>query len=902
MAFEPNLAYEASAGSGKTFNLVVRYLSLLFMDVDVEKIMALTFTNKAANEMQERVIATLRDLETRNELSAISEVTGLEKSELLAKRPRLYARFLNARNRIMTIDAFFASILRRFALHAGLMPTFTTFERQHELRLMIRFLSRVSVAGKDETLIDLSLLASKRLASIFELLHQLYAKSAELQHVTLQPVDAGHTTAEAMGLLQELRGLFSFDTLSQRAQKTLDIADMEALTVASWMSKESMNYWDFRKQFTPQMDLILSALKRCAKIYMQHKEQRFFQALFELLDIYKQSRLDLAKNENELSFDDITVLVYHLLKERIESDFLYFRLDSKIEHLLLDEFQDTSVVQFDILRPIIEEILSGKGVNELGSFFFVGDVKQSIYRFRGGVSALFGEVARHYDVTLLPLVTNYRSQREIVTFVNRMFENRIAGYLPQKVRDGAEEGYVEVIEDESLLEQCVSQVVRLMSEGAQSGNIAILCATNADGAAIEEVLRSHRIDVVTETTSKLIHQPLVMAIIEYLKYCYYGAAIYRANFFALLELEAQTLERCNSMVFDLHRSVVSLIERFGIFRGDLNVLRFLDLLSHFEDIEAFLFEYERMDASAVQTDLIGVRVLTVHKSKGLEFRHVIVLDRLGRPKGDSAPIIYDYEGTHLQGIYLRQENRAAFDPAYAQALEREAQARHEDALNALYVAFTRAEHTLIIIKKEKLSKFDLLNLEAGSYGMLQIPASSKVQTASEAMPVYTPRHYGRQGNLIEYDDEMERDYHAITFGLALHYTLEMMETFSESALEAAMKGTYNRYGALLESSALERLQRRIMQTINHDDFIALTDGICYKEQPISYQGELRYLDLLVQHEGRWVILDYKSGMHHHDLYVEQVSFYKEALRDITEETVEAYLCYLLDDGLKLVRV
>ena len=125
--FINNLAYEASAGSGKTFMLVVRYLSLLFKGAQPSKILALTFTNKAANEMQERIVATLEELECRGELDEIVKVTELSSEYLLANRKRVLGEFLNSHTRIMTIDSFFTQILRKFSLYASLMPDFSTF-------------------------------------------------------------------------------------------------------------------------------------------------------------------------------------------------------------------------------------------------------------------------------------------------------------------------------------------------------------------------------------------------------------------------------------------------------------------------------------------------------------------------------------------------------------------------------------------------------------------------------------------------------------------------------------------------------------------------------------------------------------------------------------------------------
>ena len=127
MSFKPFLAYSASAGSGKTFALSVRYISLLFMGESSSTILAATFTNKAASEMRQRVVDSLRNLE-RDEafLNAISEQTGLGREELLERQPEVLARFLSSTSHIVTLDSFFSSILRAASLELGLEPDFVT--------------------------------------------------------------------------------------------------------------------------------------------------------------------------------------------------------------------------------------------------------------------------------------------------------------------------------------------------------------------------------------------------------------------------------------------------------------------------------------------------------------------------------------------------------------------------------------------------------------------------------------------------------------------------------------------------------------------------------------------------------------------------------------------------------
>ena len=522
MQFINNLAYEASAGSGKTFMLVVRYLSLLFKGAQPSKILALTFTNKAALEMQERVIATLEELEYRDELNEIVKVTSLSKEYILNQRKAVLFNFLNSDVKIMTIDKFFTTILRKFSLYVSLMPNFTTSSAQHELKLLSRFLKEVSVANKKDTLITLALMFNKRVSDIFSILDELYIKKNELNLLTFKKQD--HTIFEQQALeeLEKLKKIiFECKVASKTAKDAVNVKDFKELVKKTYLQRDTLNYRTFSKCYTPIMDTYLANIKEAIKNQRVASEQNFFYALKELLEIYEKSKKALYMQDSELSFNDVTVLVYYLLKEHIDKDFLYFRLDANIEHILLDEFQDTSILQYEILKPLIDEIVSGDGIFKDASFFFVGDVKQSIYRFRGGVSALFYEVAKKHNTEVKKLTINYRSYKNIVEFVNATFVNKIKNYTPQKVKSGADGGYVEVIDSEEILKKTLQTVKELIDNGAILDDIAILCATNSDGESIKNILIENKIDVVTETTTKLINQKSVQAILEYLKYLYF---------------------------------------------------------------------------------------------------------------------------------------------------------------------------------------------------------------------------------------------------------------------------------------------------------------------------------------------------------------------------------------------
>ncbi|WP_235604569.1 UvrD-helicase domain-containing protein, partial [Campylobacter fetus] len=143
-------------------------------------------------------------------------------------------------------------------------------------------------------------------------------------------------------------------------------------------------------EFVSARDGFMQALKE----YYLALEKYEISQISKFAKLYKKAISNVNRRENSLSFDDITNWVNELLTSdnKQDIDMLYFRLDAKIRHILIDEFQDTSIKQYEILEPLIAESVSGVGQNGLGSFFYVGDTKQSIYRFRGGQKELFDKL------------------------------------------------------------------------------------------------------------------------------------------------------------------------------------------------------------------------------------------------------------------------------------------------------------------------------------------------------------------------------------------------------------------------------------------------------------------------------------------------------------------------------
>lgn len=909
MGLKPFVAYEASAGSGKTFTLSVRYVSLLFYDIRPEKILALTFTKKAANEMKQRIAEVLAELEHKPaELEAICDATGMSKEAVLKQKPLIYARFLRSEHKIMTIDSFLHLIVKNFSLYAGLAPDFT-IGKLHDFLMESGFLKRVRQEGCWEDLIWLALHENKKMKDIFTLFAFLYSKDLELPAPPKPEKEASF--AIETSLLEDARVLQEMveacPDASDKLKGMVVNESVDVLAKRSWIDRESLSYPRslFNKCHTDAMDELLARMQTKLAQFYRAREAEILARLFKLYGIYKQTIEGIKKGSGTLDFQDLTNITAELL-EGIDSDFLYFRLDGKIEHLLIDEFQDTSIAQYRILKPIIEEIRSGIGTSDsIKSFFYVGDVKQSIYRFRGGNASLFGFVRDHHAVELEYLDTNYRSSEAVVTFVNETFGDKIAGYHPQKVKTGAHGGYVEVAAAEDITEQMVETVRSMHEAGIPYGDMALLVFTNNDVVELKEALHAAfgPIPIVTDSSKKLTSQNDVKAVIELVKHLYFEAEIFAENFRALSgysgAIDSKQYKKLLFVPFTqlLHR----LVGDFGLFREDPNLLKFVEECRQFNDAEAFIYGYELMDTPMLKGSHEGLRILTIHKSKGLEFPHVIVMDRLGRSQNSSDTLIFNYDGIELKEIAYRFAAREKVDAHYGRLKEEENKMAERDLLNTLYVAFTRARESLVVIGKEKSSAFEELALAPMSRGRLDAGAVQTKGTPVSQQLEYTPQNYGRQEIALKKEKGVEEfDFHAVDTGLALHYALEMLYDFDPGSIDDAMTAVGNRF--VLPAESMHKVREMVTRLIGEASFKNLIRGEIYKERSFILDGEMGVIDLYVIDGDTIRIIDYKTGQPRPG-YAEQIGRYKTALASLYPgKTIQGYLCYVDTASIRIETV
>ncbi len=914
------MALKASAGSGKTFALSVRFLALLFKGANPSEILTLTFTKKATAEMKERILDYLKILQqenlenekekSQNILKELEEKYHLNPSLVRNSTPKIYQRFLNAEIRISTIDAFFQSILRKFCWFVGLSANFEVNEdtKAHQQQLNEGFLSTLN----NKQLEELSVFIAQCLSydsytsdSILERLRFLKNKLYLFDPNKKEPA------FDEKGFLEKLRSLNeqiqSIETASDRAKTAIKCDSFRGFLNSSltWLEKKSEYiYFKKLKDEIPTLESECEEIENDLKRYYEAKETAIFKKFPKFIQLYDNATSKIQA----LDFDAIKDKVHALLNgyEEMPAEFFYFRLDSKIAHILIDEFQDTSLNDYKILAPFIDEIKAGIGQAKWHrSVFFVGDVKQSIYAFRGSFSSLFESVSKDFYHDNLQF--NHRSAPLIINHVNTIFkkayQNSPTAYLEQKYpktsqNKHATDGYVKVSlvadERELLLEQILQEAQNLLEHRIDPKDITILCATNDDALEIKNYLQEYLSEICPSTESsarlsqfvesKIIKNALRYALAEEPYKPFYKHSVLKLA--GYLHDDAIALAGFNPKKESVAGFVWKVMELFELYGEPAQSC--LELAVGCEDANEFLEKLEAREIASFNAK--GAQIMTIHKSKGMQFPYVIVCERLGKPNSShSNQLLEEYNGAELMHLYYRMKNREVVDKDYARALDEEEAAKDHEEINVYYVAFTRAELGLIVVAKDKkeskkesknkkmYEKLDLVPLEEGEI----VPAISPQKEPLIASVVINPHAYGEQVQEIEEepdsDYEKNNDQEAINFGIALHKGLEYQYAYNipkKSVLEYLNyhHGFYGLdYQALEESLELFENDAEIQVLFKN---LALRGEVAF-----LFEGVVSRIDVLLWDKGQNLyVLDYKSSQNYQQSHKAQVSHYAAFLQ------------------------
>lgn len=1011
----PLLALKASAGSGKTFALAMRYIILLFQGARAHEILAITFTKKATKEMQERIQNALYDL-AHSKQGAIYQsllTQGFSAQEIARNAPRIYQAFLHDRARILTIDALFTMMLKKFSYFAGLRADFTMINDGQSVQDTIKELFLESSARFDslESLASVCMQLGLEFASLLGFMQQcfedrihfsqaLLARYRKLDPATLLE-RAKAKQERVMSLLQEMRQIL-VDAgeqlnapLSTKGYNALSFASFEDFLTKkdiTWLVKDEPKEYDYFKKILKKDAAVdaqicerVSELKQCVCEIFTLQERATLSHIARMITRYAGARKSALCKSNMLSFSDCMLELYGLLVQGVQesslesnndaqgnhqgehsqgavigSSFFYFRLDATITHILIDEFQDTSPIQYRILQPLIDEICAGFGVRgkEHRSFFIVGDSKQSIYGFRGSESGFFDKVAGELGLNVQNLPYNYRSYSEIISFVNAVFAEVFSDYIPQQLPQQSDKlgGFVRAsllqipnpktgklatskqdIEP-AMLDYALRTLEELLESSVSAEDIAFLCFKNDEAATLRNAIKSRfpELNIVLNARAKITDEISVKILLCALRLVAYirvaeleskldssalladsGARFYLYELAKLLGEMAFTTQEVQGIAQGFieafsscaHESapspyLLAFMHKFATWDKAAQLL--LEYSIEASSIEELFTMLEVSTPDAPNDNQQGLQILTIHKSKGLEFPYVVVLDRFSKKKPDSAQILHTQDKEILLRLEGRDKRRKELDENYKQAQElREAQATIEEN-NVLYVACTRAQKGLVIVAKatnddssafnvilrhlpanasaqksslesSQTSTMDSSSLESnlaesklesnklessapsssnGTYSVevlldsgAVLPSLHKEPKPAHCPIVLTQEHFGKQDfPTTSTQESLALDVASMRFGSALHLALEYRLGFG---VERERIVEILRYHFGLESSALGEITSRLAALECDSRLLDLQqrarkDGVVrlFTEVPLFTDSALKRLDVL----------------------------------------------------------
>lgn len=577
-----NLVIRASAGTGKTYQLVTRYLSLLFREGRPEKILAATFARKASSEILDRVVnAMIKSIRSESEMQALRQ--RLDARELdrdrIAENLEILMKGIN-RVQIGTLDSLFGQIGGSFPLELGLPLNWRIVEESQHEQLCQKALQDVMQEEKTSDLITLlnfiypgnsSAGVSDRLMRLVRKLHGDFCNSTwEDWHRLSRPPGVSDDRVQAIK-----ESLLSFAGWPSDNQRTTCEKDLALLDQKDWkelagkgLFKKILNNETFfkSKEIPREVRKLYQELVEYVRAHVVQEIATETEGQYELLAKFDKKFKQRQMQSHAVRFDDVTrAVIRGWQDEAIGLD--AFRLDMAPRHVLLDEFQDTSVSQWRGIEPITEHVLtSGTGT----SLFAVGDANQAIYVWRGGESRFLNSLAgRLPDRDVMSLTTSYRSCQKIIDVVNRVFgslENNPAlgnyrnavnewfsrfqthstskgdleGYfaiLAPAQESKSKSGKVQTAPDEggseserqgsakegkgekkrALLEYSARLVVQLAQQYPRA-SMGVLLRTNDEILTLLQIFRSqHEIDVSVEAKNPILDSACVQVILACLR-------------------------------------------------------------------------------------------------------------------------------------------------------------------------------------------------------------------------------------------------------------------------------------------------------------------------------------------------------------------------------------------------
>lgn len=1060
---KPFIIYKSSAGSGKTYTLTLEYLKLALANPNAfRQILAVTFTNKATQEMKERIIQQLKRLcsevdpmETMDKelmLALNVEESGLK---LLAKQTLTAILHDYGRFAVSTIDSFFQRVVRAFAREVDLNAKFEV--ELDQAAVLDRVVDRVVMQVMENEFLHKWLVdyAYEQIQNgkswdirrnIRELGQQIFQEDfkkyapeikqflEDQENIKLLQSFVRERKAELLKLAINLKeeaneirvqnGL-EWSDFNRGFIKVLDllgdrnepIPELSASIQAkiddpdSWHTKTSKQKEAIISAYESGLNLILKQTQvlraKWNTLQAIAKNSYVFGVFKNLLDELTL----IKKEENILLISDANEFLKEITKGN-DTPFIYEKVGNQYKNYLIDEFQDTSGFQWESFKPLLENALGQNQTNLL-----VGDVKQSIYRWRGGELKLLLSQVQHEigkeRIQVENLKTNFRSLPHVVDFNNTIFAALPAAMervltesygvenpqiLSQAYADVAQEVSPKKLEsefkgkvklefinlkeqeedlkfDEAVLAKLPALVMELQDHGYELKDIAFLVRTKAQGEAIaDELMRyaaenpesTYRFDVLSDESMFLNKAASVKALVsgltflqnpndkvQYKTMWYYLAVLLDAKvdheLFALDQMPAFLRERevefkakvTLMLQLPLMEALEELIKVLGPTDLDLErayISGFKEAVYDFTaknraDLSGFLEWWEINQTKRTVKIPDGhnaMRILTIHKSKGLQFKVVLMpflhWSIFDTAKGNVVWSPFEDREKGLSAIIPLTLNSKLADSDFSETYAEEATMAYLDSLNMLYVSLTRAEDVFMAFLpyRDKINSQNYIEVQlqqlvqshAGSglgWSLISnFDQESKVfelgewpdREAKPSQVIASPNLRWAYKNwsevlrlkkyAVDFSLEGLEQRKKQRFGLLVHEILELSKDQT-----AVMQNLNSFYFDGRLNEAEKKLVEKQLEELFKDPLFASwfgSSGVLLAEQGILLPGgKQKRPDRIILNEEEAVIVDFKTG-EAKSSYAAQVKEYMELVAKLSQKPSRGYLCYL-ESGL-----
>lgn len=1104
--------YKASAGSGKTFRLAVEYMKLALTDeTNYRHILAVTFTNKATAEMKSRIIGELYHLakgEKSVYLDVLMKELGWPAMQVERQAQLVLKRILHDYSRfsISTIDSFFQRVIKAFNRELGINAAYNV--ELDEQSILEEAADRLiqSIDENPNLLEWLEAFASDKMreGKGWNLKKDILRLGSEIYNETFKSLNEGlYEKLNNRGFLREYHGKLSKiivlyeNKLKSLGQEGLNILAMEGLSADDFKSKASGPAGGFQKMKDLKFELNITTMRSVgdpsawvttsvkeplksrltavaeqklmpkmqeAVRLVETEKRKYTSAKLIISQLYTLGILvDLRKAVKELCREKGIVLISdsgNLLKNVIadsEAPFVYEKTGSVYSHFMIDEFQDTSGLQWSNFRPLI-----GNSLAEDNLSMVVGDVKQAIYRWRSGdwrlLAGKLGESFPTFGLRDEVMKSNWRSFGKVIRFNNTIFklmpkllqqnfeaELETAGIAENPVAVGVTDVYADSVQEISntamaelgyvrarfleakteqkeanekcTLEELVATVKNLQDKGAKAHEIAILVRRKDEASQVADLFlaqkglpenKGYNFDILSGESLFIANSEVIAFIVSLLRafinptdqvvkaeanYLYYTKIYPEVKKVRSSEFEVRSEEKVQdlfSLLFPektdgqiyapelqeqfeeinnpeneliqfisgkafqemvsgkpILEIIYSICERFQLFSlaDDLAYLQaFVDQISVFErnnasEITSFLDWWDENGERftiPVSESIDAIHVLTIHKSKGLEFPHVLVpfFNWSITPKTfqDQAPLLWcqptesPFNEMELVPVRYKTDVR---DSIFYREYFAENFNTYIDNLNLSYVAFTRAKASLFIwasFSGKLNSVGDLLKMavekqaETGSLGL------------SEKESVQFSECYNPEKLIVEYGDltigearknkeQTVRDVRLSSFGFAdfrrflqirkrgedfftshdqvhnrinrgkiIHEILSLVTTTAD--LSKAIKRV--ELDGKIDSKDAETLREEITELLSHSEIRNWFDGtfrVVNERNILTGTHGLKRPDRIMIGKNEVIVVDYKSGETELEKYGYQLKSYIRELRNCGFTNVSGYIWY-----------